>query len=128
MIEYGNGTSTEYTYDDLTFRLIDLVTTRASPANTLQALHYTFDPVGNVLAIADDAQQTVFFDNAVTDGSCLYEYDPTYRLVNATGREHASSVANVQRDNNDQPINSLPHANDASAGCGPTRRTTSTTR
>ena len=43
---YGNGTSTAYIYDPLTFRLIRLLTTRGS--EILQDLNYTYDPVGNI--------------------------------------------------------------------------------
>ncbi|WP_438019910.1 hypothetical protein WMF18_12945 [Sorangium sp. So ce315] len=36
-------------------------------------------------------------------------------MIEATGREHASGLADVQRDQNDLPIQALPHANDALA-------------
>src|SRR5262249_36780595 len=51
LIEYGNGTATEYAYDPLTFRLTRLKTTRASDKAVLQNLFYTSDCVGNVMAI-----------------------------------------------------------------------------
>lgn len=57
----------------------------------------------------------MFYDNTVTDGSQQFEYDAIYRLVSAKGREHASLTSAVQRDNNDVPINNLPHNNDANA-------------
>ena len=47
-IDYGNGASTTYTYDPTTFRLRQLLTTRPGGEGTLQALTYTYDPVGNV--------------------------------------------------------------------------------
>jgi RHS repeat-associated protein len=114
-IDYGNGTFTEYTYDKLTFRLTRLKTTRTSDTALLQNLFYTYDCIGNIVAIADTAQQTVFFNNAVVTPSADYEYDAIYRLVKASGREHAGGIADVQRDQNDSAINNLPHANDLQA-------------
>jgi len=38
-----------------------------------------------------------------------------YRLISATGREHAGGVGDDQRDQHDLPLWSLPHANDAQA-------------
>ncbi|WP_437589009.1 RHS repeat domain-containing protein [Sorangium sp. So ce1000] len=114
-IDYGNGTSTVYTYDPLTFRLARLRTTRSSDGAVLQNLTYTYDPVGNIVEINDSAQQTVFFNNAVVSPNAQYIYDAVYRLIEATGREHAGGLAGVQRDQNDLPIQALPHANDAQA-------------
>ncbi|WP_437764849.1 RHS repeat-associated core domain-containing protein [Sorangium sp. So ce281] len=114
-IDYGNGTSTVYTYDPLTFRLTRLRTTRSSDGAVLQNLTYTYDPVGNIVEINDSAQQTVFFNNAVVSPNAQYIYDAVYRLIEATGREHAGGLADVQRDQNDLPIQALPHANDAQA-------------
>ncbi len=113
-IDYGNGTATAYQYDELTYRLLHLTTTRTSPSNTLQDLSYTFDPVGNILQITDAAQQTLFYNNSVVLPQNLFEYDALYRLVSATGREHAS-IGDVQVDHNDLPLQNLPHNNDASA-------------
>ncbi|CAN98730.1 Rhs family protein [Sorangium cellulosum So ce56] len=114
-IEYGNGTSTAYTYDPLTFRLSRLKTTRSSDSAVLQNLTYVYDPVGNIVEIGDSAQQTVFFNNAVVSPSAQYVYDAVYRLIEATGREHAGGLSDAPRDQNDLPIQSLPHANDAQA-------------
>jgi RHS repeat-associated protein len=113
-IDYGNGTATAYQYDELTYRLLHLTTTRTSPSNTLQDLSYTFDPVGNILQITDAAQQTLFYNNSVVLPQNLFEYDALYRLVSATGREHAS-IGDVQLDHNDLPLQNLPHNNDGSA-------------
>ena len=64
-IEYGNGVTTEYAYDPLTFRLIELKTTRLADQAVLQDLSYTYDPAGNITHIRDDAQQTIYFNNQV---------------------------------------------------------------
>jgi RHS repeat-associated protein len=102
-IDLGNGASTEYRYDQLTFRLTRLLTRRPQasfpddcprppslgwPGCELQQLHYTYDPVGNVTHIRDDAQQAIFFRNRRVEPSADYTYDALYRLVEATGREH----------------------------------------
>jgi RHS repeat-associated protein len=113
----GSGSApfaTEYQYDELTFRLKRLTTTRVSPSNTLQDLRYEFDPVGNTIRIQDDAQQSLFYDDAFVAPENLYTYDPLYRLVQATGREHAS-IGTTQLDHNDQPIRNLPLPTDPSA-------------
>ncbi|WP_236644119.1 RHS repeat domain-containing protein [Sorangium cellulosum] len=114
-IEYGNGTVTEYTYDPLTYRLSRLRTTRSSDSTVLQNLRYVYDPVGNIVEIGDSAQQTVFFNNAVVSPSAQYVYDAVYRLIEATGREHAGGLSDAPRDQNDLPIQSLPHPNDPQA-------------
>jgi RHS repeat-associated protein len=114
-IDYGNGTTTVYSYDPLTFRLTRLKTTRTADGAVLQNLAYAYDPVGNITEIGDSAQQTVFFNNAVVSLATRYAYDAVYRLIEATGREHAGGIADVQRDQNDLPIQTLPHPNDAQA-------------
>ena len=92
-ILYGNGTSTNYSYDEKTYHLLRLLTTRNNGADIMQDLNYTFDPVSNITAIRDDAQQTIFFNNAMVDPSNKFEYDAIYRLIYAQGREHAGTNA-----------------------------------
>ena len=102
-IDYKNGATTTYDYDPLTFRLTALVTKRRAkdfpgddprppikgwPGRYLQNLHYTYDPAGNITHIQDDAQQAIFFRNKRVEPSNDYVYDATYRLIQATGREH----------------------------------------
>jgi RHS repeat-associated protein len=121
-IEYNEATHriiTRYTYDKETFRLIRLLTTRpAHPEtdkSTLQDLSYTYDPVGNITSIGDDAQQPVFFKNALIAPSNAYVYDALYRLVRAEGREHAAQN-NVQRDHQDfETIIGIPFPNSPEA-------------
>ena len=64
-IDYGNGASTSYEYDPLTFRLAQLRTTRGTGQTKLQDLNYTYDPAGNITYVRDDAQQTHYFNNRV---------------------------------------------------------------
>lgn len=113
---YGNGTVTKYSYDPKTYRLTNL-TTRLSLAQadsqSIQNLKYTFDPVGNITQVRDDAQQTHYFRNSVVYPENKYEYDAVYQLKRASGREHAGLGGNAQRTYLDLPfIAQLPHLND----------------
>src|SRR5262249_36706415 len=101
-IAYGNGVTTIYAYDPLTFRLTHLRTLRGAeqlqdPGDTLdqvgavprpddestlamlQDLSYTYDPIGNITHIHDDAQQTIYFNNQVVTPHADYTYDAIYR-------------------------------------------------
>ena len=101
---YANSLEMTYEYDEKTFRLIHLKTTRTAvesepsakifkhPA-TVQDLRYTYDPVGNITRIGDDALKTVFHANQQIDAACEYTYDAIYRLVEAAGREHIGQTA-----------------------------------
>jgi RHS repeat-associated protein len=117
--KFGNGTITEYLYDSKTYRLTNLLTKLTGAdanAQAIQNLSYTFDPVGNITQIRDDAQQTHFFANSVVSPENKYEYDAVYQLKKASGREHAGLGGNAQRSNFDLPfIAQLPHLNDANA-------------
>jgi RHS repeat-associated protein len=132
-IAYGNGVVTTYTYDPLTFRLTSLVTARDSlafpddcrqpppagfPGCQVQSLHYTYDPVGNITHIRDDAQQIIYFQNKRVEPSADYLYDALYRLIEATGREHLgqAGAAPTPTSYNDKPrVGALFSANDGSA-------------
>ncbi len=103
-IDYANGTKTIYDYEEETFRLIRMRTVRPrndaglasrlfTDAATIQDLHYTYDPAGNITQIVDHALRTVFHDNRKVDAICHYTYDPLYRLYEASGREHSSQSA-----------------------------------
>ena len=100
-VQYGNGTTTCYHYDIENFRLKQLRTTRTSPGDTLptaptnlsdphvlQNLYYTYDPVGNITEILDDAYEPVFFNNQQVEPRSEYKYDALYRLIKAKGREN----------------------------------------
>jgi len=101
--------STRFRYDELTFRLAALATTRA--AGSLQDLAYTYDPVGNVTQISDADQAPAWWNGQITDGTARYWYEPIYRLARADAREHAGGLAGP-RTEIDLPIGPLPHAND----------------
>ncbi len=120
LIDYGNGVITTYEYDPLTFRLVHLLTRRNTtdfpgdcpqpppagwPGCQVQNLYYTYDPVGNLTHIRDDAQQTIYFKNKRIEPSAEYTYDAIYRLIDATGREHLGQVsgAPIRHSYNDSP-------------------------
>ncbi len=91
----GQGISTTYEYDSATFRLIHLKTIRNASSfdgtdrpGEVQNLFYTYDPIGNITHIRDEAQQTIYFRNRRVEPSNDYIYDAIYRLIEATGREH----------------------------------------
>jgi RHS repeat-associated protein len=89
LIAYGNGVMTRHAYDPRTFRLTRLRTepytrtgaTYRPSGPALQDYAYDYDLVGNILAVHDRAPESL--DRRFT-------YDPVYRLLSATGREHQS--------------------------------------
>lgn len=140
-IAYRNGVTTTYEYDPDTFRVVHVYTRRgptftddcggappppraAAPDRPppgkpcgLQNLHYTYDPVGNVTHIRDDAQQIIFFRNQIVEPSNDYTYDPIYQLVQALGREHVGQAGGdgIPHDYNDFQRKGLPHSADGNA-------------
>ena len=130
-IDYGNGASTAYEYDPLTFRLTDLLTTRGAvpfpddcpepplanwPGCQVQNLRYTYDAVGSITQIRDDAQQRIFFANQRIEPSAEYTYDAIYRLIEATGREHlGQGRAPIPHTADDTLRTRLPHPGDGTA-------------
>jgi len=115
LIKYGNGAITQYAYDPLSFRLVNLKTARSSDKALLQDLSYTYDPAGNITHIRDCAQQTIYFSNQVVTPDNDYTYDALYRLINAIGREHIGQVSQPQTTWNDQFRVHLPQPGDGRA-------------
>ncbi len=104
VIEYKNGASTSYQYDDTTFRLTQLTSNRPANLNglaqqlfktttTLQDLHYTYDPIGNITEISDDALPIIVTAGENVVPVFRYAYDALYRLMTAQGREHIDESA-----------------------------------
>ncbi len=113
-IAFGNGALTEFTYDDLTFRLVHLKTSRVGMV--FQDLFYTYDPAANITHIRDDAQQTVYYNNQVVRPDCDYYYDAIYRLIRAAGREHIGQLGKPPETTwNDELRINLPHPGDGQA-------------
>ena len=105
-LELGNGTTTRYAYDPATFRLVHLVTERVT--SSVQDLRFTYDPVGNITHIQDDAQDTIFFANQQVEPSSDYVYDALYRLIEATGRENAAAVGPPAQPEGNWPSGVFP--------------------
>lgn len=124
-LKLGNGTLTQYDYDARTFRLRQLRTTRLKSGQTepafpefgsnlidprvLQQLHYTYDPVGNIAEIYDEAYEPVFFMNQQVEPRSRYTYDALYRLIEAEGREGFNPPhAPTQRERTPQKVGVFP--------------------
>jgi RHS repeat-associated protein len=129
-IAYKNGTTTHYTYDPQTFRLVQLLTQRDAaafpddclqppptnwPGCQVQNLHYTYDPAGNITHIRDESQQTIFFRNKRVEPSAGYTYDALYRLISATGREHIGQTNQPETTWGDEFRIDLSHPGDGRA-------------
>lgn len=122
----GNGSSSTYVYDALTFRQIQLTTSRpasfAANQQRVQDLSYYYDPVGNITTLRDDAdiQDVIYFRNQRVEPSASYTYDPLYRLIAASGREHLGQSSGVlqppqQVGNDDSFRTNLPQPGDGTA-------------
>ena len=94
-IVYGNGVKTSYEYEPTTFHLTQILTKRED--KRLQDLKYTYDPVGNITRIADNAWKSVFNNNQKVKPVSNYTYDALYCLVAATGREHPALSGQQER-------------------------------
>lgn len=114
-IEYGNNTITSYNYDLKNYRLLKLETKRGA-SRILQDLNYTYDPVGNITEVYDNAQKTKFYKGAKINQKNKYTYDSFYQLIEATGREHIGQVGFGPKDNwnDDWAKNELQVNNDMS--------------
>jgi RHS repeat-associated protein len=122
-VELGNGAVTTSAYDPASLRLVEVRTRRPAgafpadcpaapvagwPGCDVRNVHYTYDPVGNVTRIRDDAQQSIFFANQRVEPSMDYRYDALYRLVEAGGREHLGQAGGAP----------IPHSADDAARFG----------
>ncbi|WP_416412387.1 RHS repeat-associated core domain-containing protein [Pantoea sp. App145] len=119
--EHGNGVVTTYIYEPETQRLAGIKTERPSghPAGTkvLQDLRYEYDPVGNLLIIGSDAEESRFYRNQKVVPENTYTYDSLYQLVSATGRE----MANAGQQDSHLPSTIVPVPADSAAWTNYTR-------
>ncbi len=97
-VERGSGVVTTLAYAADDQRLMSLHSQRAG-GSVVQDLRYTYDPEGNLTHLVDGCVPTTWFANAMVDGTSTYRYDAAYRLVEATGREHAGQVDFGTSDN-----------------------------
>lgn len=114
-IQYANGTKTRYEYNPLNFRLTRLITFNDSELNAFQDLNYNYDPVGNIIEIRDNAQQTEYVSNQEVAPVMTYTYDALYRLLTATGRELSEistpSIENIPYYSPQAPGNAVQNYN-----------------
>lgn len=87
----GNGVITDYSYEAETGYSLMAKTYRPvhHPLGylTFQDLRYTYDPVGNIILIQNDAHASRFYHNQKSIPENHYRYDTFYQLIEATGRE-----------------------------------------
>lgn len=91
-VNYGNGTSTTYTYEDTTLNLIGI------RISNIQELHYTYDPVGNIIQCLNPLDKTVYNANQEVKAVSNYTYDALYQLIEAKGRQHPGVSAKTSKD------------------------------
>jgi RHS repeat-associated protein len=117
-VSHGNGVQTTRTYDPQTFRLTRIQSLLAGTTGqtVLQDISYIHDPVGNITSAKDGAQQTIYFRNTVVDASNDYTYDPVYRLITATSREHLGQANQPNIPSSSDSANTrLPQPGDGNA-------------
>lgn len=79
--EYANGTIITYRYELATQRLVGMMTQQVKKVNQtrlLQDLRYQYDPVGNILVVHNDAEETRFYSKQKIVPECNFTYDSCY--------------------------------------------------
>lgn len=89
-----NGVTSQRLYGASDSRIDSLTVSKAG--RPLQALHYRYDPVGNIVQMADNAQATRYFANQRIEPINYYAYDSLYQLTQASGREAANASNSAQ--------------------------------
>ena len=104
-VDYANGVRTSYSYEETTWRLTKLYSTRSNQDSTgqerksvLQDITYTYDPVGNITRLKDNTYATVFHNNQIVEPLSDYTYDAQYRLIKANGRQHPGFNASTYKN------------------------------
>jgi RHS repeat-associated protein len=84
----GNGVQVVYGYDAQSHRLATQTATLG--ARPLQSLQHTWDPVGNLVRLVDNAQQgpSPLISGLTVPARRDYTYDAHYRVLSAIGRVH----------------------------------------
>ena len=89
----GNGTETEYTYDDARQRLQEMKLLNAD-AEPMMQNKYSYDAVDNILGIANTVNPQELSNNSAKLGgesSHSYQYDNLNRLISASGKAKDAS-------------------------------------
>ncbi|RSL80924.1 hypothetical protein CEP51_006204 [Fusarium floridanum] len=82
---YGNQTSTEFRYDELSRQLISQKTTNKD-GTVLEDLTQVYDCVGCCIYTYDASEQTKYFRNSRIEPKREYTYDAIGQLISASGR------------------------------------------
>lgn len=97
----GNAVASQYSYSPTSYRMQRLHSYHQASTGTrrlFQEIHYTYDPVGNLVQNIDLAQQahSEVIRNLGERGSALnkYTYDAFYQLTQAQGRVHQTLLQN----------------------------------
>ena len=94
LVAHGNGIMTRYAYDDTTFRLARMRSEKFTKkgwtyshqsGSTRQDYAYTYDLLGNIIAINDKTPQSGI--GGTNELLRQFSYDPLNRLLSANGRE-----------------------------------------
>ena len=88
----GNGTETEYTYDDARQRLQEMKL--AFDGSDIMHNKYSYDAVDNILGIANTVNPQELSNNSAKLGgesSHTYQYDALNRLISASGKAKDAS-------------------------------------
>ncbi|HET8946568.1 MAG TPA: RHS repeat-associated core domain-containing protein, partial [Candidatus Polarisedimenticolia bacterium] len=102
----GNGVKTETSYDPLT-RRVSLIKTNAPPRE-IQHLAYSYDRVGNVLAIDNPIPFPPGDNTQGGPTTQTFFYDPAYRLTSARGTyKYADKTRSYTYDVSYDPIGNL---------------------
>lgn len=100
----GNDAEISYTYDISTSRMKRLKSRKITGTQRIyQDIRYTYDPVGNLVHLADEAQQPTVANPRILEGLNVsshseFEYDALYQLISATGRVHQALLQNDYAD------------------------------
>ena len=97
-IRFGNGALTTASFDPLRVRLAALATTLPDGTTRVQDLHYTYDPGGNPISIANTLPPPPNNGTRPGTSAAQFAYDGVDRLVHATGQAPLPSSKSTTYD------------------------------
>ncbi len=103
--EYGNGLESTCDYEPTTQRLIHASCTAKD--KLLQSQYYTYDPVGHIISIRQEAAEVNLIGNhhlSVPENIARYSYNSRYQLINSSGLQ-------LQQSPLSSDLERIPHCN-----------------